>query len=45
MPEESGSALDDSTFEFLGNSMLEVSGDEAHTESIASTDSGTPDDA
>jgi len=45
MPEESGSALDDSTFEFLGDSMLEASDDEAHTESIASTDGCTPDDA
>jgi hypothetical protein len=42
LPEEAGSALDESTFEFLGDSMLETSDDEAHTESIAST---TPDDA
>jgi hypothetical protein len=36
-PEEAGSALDESTFEFLGDSLLEISDDEAHTESIAST--------
>jgi len=36
-PEEAGSALDESTFEFLGDSLLETSDDEAHTESIAST--------
>ncbi|KAH7068233.1 hypothetical protein BKA63DRAFT_109800 [Paraphoma chrysanthemicola] len=40
LPEEAGSALDDSTFEFL-----ETSDDEGHTESIASTDGCTPDDA
>lgn len=41
-PAEAGSALDESTFEFLGDSLLETSDDEAHTESIAST---TTDDA
>jgi hypothetical protein len=45
VPEEAGSALDDSTFEFLGDSVLETSDDEGHTESIASTDGYTPDDA
>jgi len=45
MPEESSSALDDNTFEFLGDSMVEASDDEAHTESIALTDGCTPDDA
>lgn len=40
-----GSALDGSTYEFLGDSLLETSDDEAQTESIASTDGPTPDDA
>lgn len=44
-PEEPGSSLDDSTYELLGESLLETSDDEAHTESIASTDGPTPDDA
>lgn len=43
-PEEPGSSLDNSTYEFLGDSLLELSDDEAHTESIASTDGPTPDD-
>lgn len=43
-PEEPGSSLDDSTYELLGESLLETSDDEAHTESIASTDGPTPDD-
>jgi hypothetical protein len=45
LPEEAGSALDDSTFEILGDSLIETSDDEAHTESIASTDDCTPDDS
>ncbi|KAF2822167.1 hypothetical protein CC86DRAFT_373346 [Ophiobolus disseminans] len=45
LPEEADSVLEDSTFEFLGDSMLETSDDEAHTESIASTEGCTPDDA
>ncbi|KAF1849369.1 uncharacterized protein K460DRAFT_365251 [Cucurbitaria berberidis CBS 394.84] len=45
LPEEPGSSLDDSTYELLGDSLLETSDDEAHTESIASTDGPTPDDA
>ncbi|CAO2651940.1 Nn.00g002230.m01.CDS01 [Neocucurbitaria sp. VM-36] len=44
LPEEPGSSLDDSTYELLGDSILETSDDEAHTESIASTDGPTPDD-
>lgn len=43
--EEPGSSLDDSTYELLGDSLLDMSDDEAHTESIASTDGPTPDDA
>lgn len=43
--DEAGSALDGSTYEFLGDSLLETSDDEAHTESIASTEGPTPDDA
>ncbi|KAH8722650.1 hypothetical protein GQ44DRAFT_711404 [Phaeosphaeriaceae sp. PMI808] len=45
LPDEAGSALDDSTFEFLGDSLIETSDDEAHTESLASTEGATPDDA
>jgi hypothetical protein len=47
LPDEAGSSLDDSTFEILGlsDSLIETSDDEAHTESIASTDGYTPDDA
>lgn len=45
LPEEAGSALDDSTFELLGDSLIETSDDEAHTESIASTDDCTPEDS
>jgi len=46
-PQEAGSSLEESTFELLGlnDSMIETSDDEAHTESIASTDGNTPDDA
>ncbi|KAH5037181.1 hypothetical protein HBI75_079300 [Parastagonospora nodorum] len=46
-PQEAGSSLEESTFELLGlnDSMMETSDDEAHTESIASTDGNTPDDA
>lgn len=44
-PQEAGSSLEDSGFEFLGDSLIETSDDEAHTESIASTDGNTPDDA
>ncbi|KAH7380423.1 hypothetical protein DE146DRAFT_671409 [Phaeosphaeria sp. MPI-PUGE-AT-0046c] len=43
--QEAGSSLEDSGFEFLGDSLIETSDDEAHTESIASTDGNTPDDA
>ncbi|KAF1918388.1 hypothetical protein BDU57DRAFT_515126 [Ampelomyces quisqualis] len=43
--QEAGSSLEDSAFEFLGDSLLETSDDEAHTESIASTDGYTPDNA
>ncbi|KAJ4376230.1 hypothetical protein N0V83_001513 [Neocucurbitaria cava] len=43
LPEEAGSSLDDSTYELLSES-FETSDDEAHTESIASTDGPTPDD-
>jgi hypothetical protein len=45
LQDEPGSSLEDSTFEFLGDSLIETSDDEAHTESIASTDGYTPDDA
>ena len=45
LPEEPGSSLDDSTYEMLTDSLIEISDDEAHTESIASTsDAPTPDD-
>lgn len=44
-PQDAGSSLEDSGFEFLGDSLIETSDDEAHTESIASTDGNTPDDA
>jgi hypothetical protein len=43
--EEPGSSLDDSTYELLGDSLLDTSDDEAHTASIASTEGPTPDDA
>jgi len=43
--DEAGSSLDGSTYEFLGDSLLETSDDEAQTESIASTEGPTPDDA
>ncbi|KAF2126839.1 hypothetical protein P153DRAFT_368876 [Dothidotthia symphoricarpi CBS 119687] len=45
LPDEAGSFIDDSTYELLGDSLLATSDDEAHTESIASTDTPTPDDA
>jgi hypothetical protein len=45
LQDEPGSSLDESAFEFLGDSLIETSDDEAHTESIASTDGYTPDDA
>ncbi|KAF2000962.1 hypothetical protein P154DRAFT_522224 [Amniculicola lignicola CBS 123094] len=41
-PEEAQSALDESSYELLGDG--ELSDDEAHTESLASTDGPTPDD-
>ncbi|KAI8943196.1 hypothetical protein NX059_001225 [Plenodomus lindquistii] len=43
--EEAGSGLDGSAYELLGESLLDASDDEAHTESITSTDSPTLDDA
>lgn len=43
--DEAGSSLDGSSYEFLGDSLLETSDDEAQTESIASTEGPTPDDA
>jgi hypothetical protein len=44
-PHETGSALDDSCYDYLGDSAYEeVSDDEAHTESLASTEGLTPDD-
>ncbi len=43
-PEEPGSSLDESTYELLSDSLLDTSDDEAHTESIASTNGPTPDD-
>jgi hypothetical protein len=44
-PEESGSSLDDSSYDLLGDGVMDMSDDdEAHTESIASTDGPTPDD-
>ena len=46
LPEQTGSSLDDSTYEILTDSLIETSDDEAHTASIASTsDDPTPDDA
>jgi hypothetical protein len=45
LQDEPSSSLDESAFEFLGDSLIETSDDEAHTESIASTDGYTPDDA
>ncbi|KAF3009768.1 alpha-1,2-mannosyltransferase (Kre5) [Curvularia kusanoi] len=45
LPEEPGSSLDDSTYEMLTDSLIEMSDDEAHTASIASTSGEpTPDD-
>ncbi|CAN9203349.1 unnamed protein product [Alternaria alternata] len=43
-PEEAGSTLDDSSYDLLGDGIIDMSDDEAHTESIASTDGPTPDD-
>ncbi|KAI4659933.1 uncharacterized protein J4E79_005735 [Alternaria viburni] len=43
-PEEAGSSLDDSSYDLLGDGVMDMSDDEAHTESIASTDGPTPDD-
>ncbi|EMD58929.1 hypothetical protein COCSADRAFT_41487 [Bipolaris sorokiniana ND90Pr] len=43
-PEEASSALEDSNYDMLGDGVMEVSDDEAHTASIASTDAPTPDD-
>ncbi|KAH6625383.1 hypothetical protein C7974DRAFT_396002 [Boeremia exigua] len=46
LPEQLDSSLDDSTYEMLTDSLIELSDDEAHTASIASTsDDRTPDDA
>jgi hypothetical protein len=45
LQDEPSGSLDESAFEFLGDSLIETSDDEAHTESIASTDGYTPDDA
>jgi hypothetical protein len=47
LQEQAGSSLDESAYEVLGlsDSMVDVSDDEAQTESIASTDGYTPDDA
>ncbi|OAL44608.1 hypothetical protein IQ07DRAFT_625238 [Pyrenochaeta sp. DS3sAY3a] len=50
LPEEPGSSLDDSTYELLGDSLLDASlldasDDEGHTASIASTEGPTPDNA
>jgi hypothetical protein len=45
LPQETGSTLEASTFEILSDSLIETSDDEAHTESIASTDDCTPDDS
>lgn len=45
LSDEAGSSIDDSTYELLGDSLIEASDDEAHTESLASTDAPTPDDA
>ncbi|KAG9194249.1 hypothetical protein G6011_04284 [Alternaria panax] len=44
LPEEAGSTLDDSSYDLLGDGVMDMSDDEAHTESIASTDGPTPDD-
>lgn len=43
-PEEVGSSLEDSNYDMLGDGVMDVSDDEAHTASIASTDGPTPDD-
>jgi hypothetical protein len=45
LPEQPGSSLDDSSYDLLGDSLVDASDDEAHTESIASTEAPTPDDA
>jgi hypothetical protein len=45
LPEQLASSLDDSSYDILGDSLVEVSDDEARTESIASTEPPTPDDA
>jgi hypothetical protein len=45
LPEQPGSSLDDSTYEMLTDSLIEMSDDDAHTASIASTSGEpTPDD-
>lgn len=44
LPEQPGSSLDDSAYDMLTDSLIEMSDDEAHTASIASTDEPTPDD-
>jgi hypothetical protein len=43
-PEEASSSLEDSNYDMLGDGVMDVSDDEAHTASIASTDGPTPDD-
>jgi hypothetical protein len=44
LPEDAGSTLGDSSYDLLGDGVMDMSDDEAHTESIASTDGPTPDD-
>jgi hypothetical protein len=43
-PDEARSALEDSAYEVLGESVFETSDDEGHTESLASEGGVTPDD-
>ncbi|USP78228.1 hypothetical protein yc1106_05502 [Curvularia clavata] len=43
-PEDVASSLEDSNYDMLGDGVMDVSDDEAHTASIASTDGPTPDD-
>ena len=45
LPEQPSGSLDESSYDMLGDSFVEASDDEAHTESIASTEAPTPDDA
>ncbi|CAE7032805.1 hypothetical protein PTNB73_04972 [Pyrenophora teres f. teres] len=44
-PEEAANSLEDSGYDLLSDSVMDMSDDEAHTASIASTDGPTPDES